>query len=73
MLIAFLLIGGVAGTLVAVGALLTFGLGPVAALVVFWLAGLAATFGLAISFARSTTLASVTDETQTPIGSTDGS
>ena len=63
MIIAFLVIGGVAGALVALGTLLTFGLGPVATLVVFWLGGLAATLALAVSFARNTTLASVTDET----------
>ena len=64
MVIAFLVIGGVAGALVALGALLTFGLGPVAALMVFWVGALAATLALAASFARNTTLASARDEGQ---------
>lgn len=66
MLVAVLVIGGVTGALVALGALLTFGLGPVAALLVFWLGGLAATLALAADVARSMTLTSAADESQAP-------
>ena len=72
MVIAFLVIGGLAGALVALGALLTFGLGPVAALMVFWAGGLAATLALAASFARYTTLASARDEDHSKTSSEDG-
>ena len=64
MALAFVIIGGVFGALVALGALLTLGLGPVAALVIFWIAGLAATLALAADFARNTTLAAATEEAQ---------
>jgi hypothetical protein len=61
MALGFLIIGGAAGALVALAAVLTLGLGPVAALVVFWLGGLVATLGLASDFARRTTIAAVPD------------
>ena len=45
--------------LVALGTVLTVGLGPIAALLVFWLGGLAATLALAIDFARNAGTAAI--------------
>lgn len=61
MVFALLILGGGAGGLVALATLLTFGIGPVAALLIFWLGGLATTFVLAVSLVRSTSFA-MTDE-----------
>ena len=54
MAVALIALGGSVGGLVALAMLLTLGIGPVAALLVFWLGGLAATLLLAASVARST-------------------
>jgi hypothetical protein len=61
MALGFLIFGSIAGALVALAAILTLGLGPVTALFVFWLGGLAATLGLAIDFARRTPVVAVPD------------
>jgi hypothetical protein len=72
MALSILIIGGLVGALIALAVLLTFGLGPVVALMVFWLGGLAATVALAVDFARNTTLAVVPDEAQSAGISKDG-
>lgn len=72
MTLGFLIFGGVAGAMVALAALLTLGLGPVVALFVFWIGGLAATLALAIDFARNTTVDAINEETQPGPKSNDG-
>lgn len=62
MVFALLILGSGAGALVALAALLTFGIGPVAALLIFWMGGLAASFVLAISLTRNSTFIGTEDE-----------
>ena len=65
MTLALFSIGAVGG-LVALAALLTVGLGPVIALVVFWLGGLAATLALAGAVTRQTGIVEVPEEASPP-------
>ena len=65
-----LTLGCVFGT-VAVAALLVAGLGPVAALMVFWLGSLAVSFGAAADIARTTGAALDEERPVTPLADDD--
>lgn len=62
MVLALVLIGSGVGALIALAALLTLGLGPVAALLVFWIGGLAATLALAVGVTRNPGLGAMQDD-----------
>jgi hypothetical protein len=64
MAVGFVIVGIIVGALVALAAVVTLGLGPVAALLVFWAGGLAATLALAVDVARRTTAAAIPDRSR---------
>lgn len=54
-----LILGALGGGTLALVAVLFLVLGPIGALMVFWLGGLVATFALAVDFARKTVVGAI--------------